>query len=83
MRTQGKPEVTVLTLPLCIHGRPLTATSETDQCAACVEFSALLWLDSITRRKPGMTREAARQWLDDLADAHRRIDDARKARVPT
>jgi hypothetical protein len=75
MGTDAKDSI--MTIPLCVHGRE---KSETDQCADCVELSALLWLDSITRRKPGMTREAARQWLDDLADAHRRIDEARKGK---
>ena len=67
---------------VCIHGRSIPGDPEraAEECLDCEETGALVWLESITRR-PWRTDQAAFAWLDDIRDAHSRIDAVRARRT--
>ena len=68
---------------VCIHGRSIPGDPERkpEECLDCEETGALVWLESITRRPWPVTDQAAFARLDDIRDAHSRIDAVRARRT--
>ena len=68
---------------VCIHGRSIPGDPERkpEECLDCEEHGALVWLESVTRRPLPVTVKGASALIDDIRDAHARIDAVRARRT--
>ncbi len=68
---------------VCIHGRSIPGDPKraAEECLDCEEHGALVWLESVTRRPLPVTVKVASALIDDIRDAHARIDAVRKRRT--